>query len=132
MTVASDLTVMQLDEIVEELEADDRRAFERVFHVGTSRGDLIPPESMYAWIREHFGDVERIRQQKIIKVTNVVTLEGVLFNWLRSSRPIWREDLDLDAQRLQHPAPHGDRFREQEPRVQSERPYRGVDVDRHV
>jgi len=98
MTVASDLTVMQLDEIVDELETADQRAFERVFHVGTSVGDLVPPETMHPWIKSQFGDVERVRNQKIVKVTNVVTLEGVLFNWLRSSRPIWREALDLDEE----------------------------------
>ena len=98
MTVASDLTVMQLDELVEELDADDRRAFERVFHVGSSIGDLVPPDSMRSWIEEQFGDVERVRNQKIMKVTNIVTLDGVLFNWLRSSRPIWRHDFDLEAE----------------------------------
>jgi hypothetical protein len=89
---------MQLDEIVDELEAEDRRAFDRVFHVSAAVGDLVPPESMHAWIKEQFGDVERIRRQKIVKVTNTVTLEGVLFNWLRSSRPIWRQEFDLDAE----------------------------------
>ncbi|MEX0785591.1 MAG: hypothetical protein WD939_03045 [Dehalococcoidia bacterium] len=98
MTVASDLTVMRLDEIVSELPVEDRLAFERVFHVGVSHGDLVPPESMRAWIEKTFGGVERVRQQKIVKVTNVVTLEGVLFNWLRSSRPTWRQDLDLDEE----------------------------------
>ncbi len=98
MTVVSDLTVMQLDEIVEELENGERRAFEQIFHVSSSFGDLVPPESMLPWIKEQFGDVARVRNQKIVKVTNVVTLEGVLFNWLRSSRPIWRQDLDLDTE----------------------------------
>ena len=98
MTVASDVTVMRLDEIVTELSIEDRLAFERVFHVGVSRGDLVPPESMYPWIEERFGDVDLVRHQKIVKVTNVVTLEGVLFNWLRSSRPMWSHDFDLDAE----------------------------------
>jgi hypothetical protein len=31
-------------------------------------------------------------------VTNTVTLQGVLFNWLRSARPVWRQDMDLDAE----------------------------------
>ncbi len=96
MTVASDVTVMRLDEIVAELPVEERIAFERVFHVGMSRGDLVPPDTMRLWIEEHFRDAERVRQQKIVKVTNVVTLEGVLFNWLRSSRPIWSHDLNLD------------------------------------
>lgn len=101
MSVASDLSVMQLDEIVAELPAEDRAAFERVFHVSVSRGDLVPPEEMRSWIEERFGSVDLVRQQKIVKVTNVVTLEGVLFNWLRSARPIWREELDLDAELAQ-------------------------------
>ncbi len=98
MTVASDLTVMRLDEMVADLPVEERLAFERIFHVGVTHGELVPPESMYPWIEEHFGNVERVRQQKIVKVTNVVTLEGVLFNWLRSARPIWSQELDLEAE----------------------------------
>ena len=98
MTVASDLTVMRLDEIVAELPLEERLAFQRVFHVSIARGDLVPPETMYPWIEHQFGEVERVRRQKIVKVTNVVTLDGVLFNWLRSARPIWRQDLDLDRE----------------------------------
>ena len=98
MTVASDLTVMRLDEMVADLPVEERLAFERIFHVGVTHGELVPPESMYPWIEEHFGNVERVRHQKIVKVTNVVTLEGVLFNWLRSARPIWSQELDLEAE----------------------------------
>jgi hypothetical protein len=98
MTVASDLTVMRLDEIAGELPVEDRLAFERVFHVSTTEGDLVPPDAMRPWIEERFGGVEQVRRQKIVKVTNVVTMEGVLFNWLRSARPMWRQELDLDEQ----------------------------------
>ena len=98
MTVAADLTVMQLDEIVAELPVEDRVAFESVFHVAATRGDLVPPETMRNWIAERFGEPELVRHQKIIKVTNIVTLEGVIFNWLRSSRPIWRQELNLDEE----------------------------------
>lgn len=98
MTTTSDTSVMHLDEIVAELAVDDRLAFERIFHVGVTQGDLVPPDSMRAWIEEHFGSVDLVRRQKIVKVTNVVTLQGVLFNWLRSARPVWREELDLDEE----------------------------------
>ncbi len=98
MTVASDLSVMQLDEMVAELPPDGRRAFERVFHVGVAFGELVPPESMYPWIERQFGDVDLVRRQKIVKVTNVATLEGVLFNWLRSARPIWSHEVDLEEE----------------------------------
>ena len=53
---------------------------------------------MLPWIEKQFGSVEATREQKIIKVTNNVTLEGVLFNWLRSSRPMWRQEIDLDSE----------------------------------
>ena len=98
MRVASDQTVMHLDEILAELPVEARLAFERVFHVSVSHGDLVPPESMHRWIEERFREVDLVRRQKIVRVTNVVTMEGVLFNWLRSARPIWRHELNLDEE----------------------------------
>src|SRR3990167_9386815 len=98
MQMVSDISIMQLDEMLAELPMEDRLAFERVFHVSVSHGDLVPPPEMHAWIEQRFGSLDLVRHQKIVKVTNVVTLEGVLFNWLRSSRPIWREEIDLDAE----------------------------------
>jgi hypothetical protein len=98
MTVAADLTVMRLDEIVGDLPIEERLAFESVFHVSTTVGDLVPPETMHKWIEDRFGNIDLVRHQKIVKVTNVVTLEGVLFNWLRSARPIWRQELNLDSE----------------------------------
>ena len=98
MTVASDLTVMRLDDIVAELPVEDRLAFEQVFHVAVTHGSLVPPESMEPWIEERFGSVDAVRDQKIVKVTNTVTLEGVLFNWLRSSRPVWTGDASLEEE----------------------------------
>lgn len=96
MTIASDASVMRLDELIAALPAEDKVAFERVFHVSVSRGDLVPPDAMRPWIEERFGSVDVVRNQKIMKVTNVVTLEGVLFNWLRSARPVWSQEIDLD------------------------------------
>ena len=97
-SVATDMTVMRLDEIVGDLPLEDRLAFEKVFHVSTTRGELVMPESMHSWVVERFGNIDLVRQQKIIKVTNLATLEGVLFNWLRSARPIWHQDIDLDRE----------------------------------
>ena len=79
-SVATDMTVMRLDEIVGDLPLEDRLAFEKVFHVSTTRGELVMPESMHSWVVERFGNIDLVRQQKIIKVTNLATLEGVLFN----------------------------------------------------
>jgi galactose-1-phosphate uridylyltransferase len=70
------------------LSAEDRACFQRLFHVGVTVGKTAPSEPMSAWIEDHFGSVDAVRQQRIIKVTNLVTLEGTLFNELRARRPL--------------------------------------------
>ena len=96
--VATEQTVMRLDEIVAGLSVEERLAFERIFHVSVTHGEVVPPDSMRAWIEQRFGSVEAVQRQKILKVTNVVTLEGVLFNWLRGARPMWTFGVTLDEE----------------------------------
>jgi galactose-1-phosphate uridylyltransferase len=43
---------------------------------------------MRRWIEGYFGSVETVRRQRIVKITNLVTMEGSLFNELRASRPM--------------------------------------------
>ena len=43
---------------------------------------------MHSWIRDHFGTLEAVESQTVVKVTNLVTMEGSLFNELRASRPM--------------------------------------------
>ncbi|MCH8850831.1 MAG: hypothetical protein IIC89_08410, partial [Chloroflexi bacterium] len=62
MAVASDVTVMRLDELVEELPVDDRLAFEQIFHVSSTRGELVIPDTMREWVEERFGNSELVRQ----------------------------------------------------------------------
>lgn len=81
-------TIARLNELVASLPADDRQRFERIFRVSVSIGKIVPPQAMHGWIAGHFGSVEAVEQQRIVKVTNRVTLEGALFNELRASRPI--------------------------------------------
>ncbi len=47
---------------------------------------------MRGWIETHLGAVEAVSEQRVLKVTNLITLEGALFNPLRGARPL---DLDL-------------------------------------
>ncbi|MGB6836894.1 MAG: hypothetical protein WBF66_04230 [Dehalococcoidia bacterium] len=105
MATASDVAIVDLDRVVEELSPAERAVFQRIFHVGVTYGRLVPPDSMLRWIEEHFGQVESTLNQKIVKVTNVVTMEGVLFNVLRSSRPLWKDhalDLENELARTNH------------------------------
>jgi hypothetical protein len=96
MAIQQDISIVQIEDAIASLPHEDRARFERIFDVSSTDGHLVPPDAMIPWIERQFGNVDATRDQKIIKVTNVVTLEGVLFNWLRSSRPMWHQEIDLD------------------------------------
>jgi hypothetical protein len=97
MTYRNQIT--NLPELVESLSAEDRTLFGQIFDVSATTGRLDPPESMHGWIENSFGSVEAVREQRILKVTNLVTLQGTLFNELRSSRPSdTGTDLDLEKE----------------------------------
>ncbi len=70
------------------LPAGERERLDAIFAVTQSRGDLVPPPEMEAWIRRSFGSVEAVRTQLVTKTLNRWTLEGSLFNDLRARRPV--------------------------------------------
>src|SRR5919107_1489853 len=97
MTVEREIT--NLRALISELSPEDRILAERVFDVSTTTGRLHPPEGMRAWIEKSFGSVDAVTEQRIVTVTNRVTLEGTLFNGLRASRPLdTGVSLDLDSE----------------------------------
>jgi hypothetical protein len=98
VALTTERSIVQIDEIIAELDRGERTRFERLFQVGITYGRLVPPEEMRPWIEKQFGSVEPTLTQKIIRITNNVTLDGVLFNWLRSSRPMWRVPLNLEEE----------------------------------
>ncbi len=81
-------SIAYLDELVATMPTAARSIFDRIFHVSTTIGQLDPPETMRQWIEGYFGSVEAVKSQHIIKITNLVTMEGSLFNELRASRPM--------------------------------------------
>jgi hypothetical protein len=81
-------SIRRLDAQVAALPAEERVRFERIYHLDVTTGRVAPPETMRPWIGKHFGSVEAVVQQRILKVTNRVTLEGALFNALRAQRPL--------------------------------------------
>lgn len=84
----SERDITRLPVLLEELSPEDRALARRIFDVSATTGRLDPPEAMQAWIERSFGVVENVTAQRIVKVTNLVTLEGALFNELRASRPL--------------------------------------------
>lgn len=98
MAIQHDLGIMQIEDAISTLDHEAQARFHRLFHVSSTTGRIVPPDAMVPWIEKQFGSLEPTLAQKIIKITNNVTLEGVLFNWLRSSRPMWRQEIKLDEE----------------------------------
>jgi hypothetical protein len=91
--------VTDLPVLLEGLPDEDRVLTKRIIDVSATTGRLDPPETMRPWIEKSFGSVEAVAAQRIVKVTNRVTLEGTLFNELRASRPLDTGlNLDLDRE----------------------------------
>ncbi len=79
--------IADLDALLEYLLPEERTLARRIFDVVSVIGRLEVPEGMRGWVKETFGSVEAVREQKIVRVTNRVTLEGAIFNELRALRP---------------------------------------------
>jgi hypothetical protein len=84
-------SITHLSEMVAELSPQDRERFERIFLVNTAVGRLNPTPAMKEWVEKYFGSVEAVREQRVVRVTNLVTWEGSLFNELRARRPMARD-----------------------------------------
>ncbi len=66
---------------------EERQIFSRIFSVDVVKSILCPPEAMLPWIERQFGSLEKVQEQTVVKVTNLITLEQSTFNHLRSLRP---------------------------------------------
>lgn len=107
------LTIDNLAEIAASLPAAEKALFERIYAVTTTIGELRTPQSMMPWVEKQLGSLEAVTRQKIVKVTNMVTDEGSIFNRLRASRPTEaRGEKSIDAQLPK--ASHQDFFRSPE------------------
>lgn len=80
--------IAHLQDLVLALPAAERDRVARIYHIVTTTGRLVPPPEMQAWIEKYFGSLAAVEEQRIVKVTNLITLEGALFNSLRASRPM--------------------------------------------
>ena len=80
--------ITDLPALIKDLPPEGRALADRIFDVSATTGRLDPPEAMRAWIEDSFGSVDAVLEQRIVKVTNRMTLQGTLFNGLRASRPL--------------------------------------------
>jgi hypothetical protein len=84
---APERKIADLDALVGGLPPEEREIADRLLDVRVTTGRLEVPEEMRGWVEKTFGSVKAVREQRIVRVTNRVTLEGALFNELRASRP---------------------------------------------
>ncbi len=80
--------ITELPEIVAALDPAARERVERLFQIQRSVGTTRPPAAMDAWLEAHFGSVDAVRRQTIVRVVNRWSLDGTLFSGLRARRPM--------------------------------------------
>ena len=82
------MSIVELEARIAALPPDAKAAAERIYAVSTTTGTLVAPDEMRPWIEKLFGSVDSVTSQRIVRVTDRVTLEGALFNDLRARRPM--------------------------------------------
>jgi hypothetical protein len=71
----------------------------RILEVSLIRGETHVPAELEPWVADTFGSTEAVRLQRVVRVTNLATLNATLFAPLRSRRPVdGRRSGDLDAE----------------------------------
>lgn len=82
--------IFGLKKRIEALTGYEREVADRILRVDEIHGVAFPPPEMTSLILKQFGPngLERVRRQKIVRVDNLITREGALFNDLRALRPI--------------------------------------------
>ena len=79
--------IADLPQLIDALPADDRRRARDLYDVSLTTGRLVAPPELHDWLIEHFGSVEAVEHQRIVRVTDRWSLHGALFSPLRGSRP---------------------------------------------
>ena len=72
-----------------------KELFNRHFEVSSAIGEAKVRESLKGWVRETFGSLAPVEKQRIVRVDNLLTSEGVLFNELRTKRPMQKKEFCL-------------------------------------
>jgi hypothetical protein len=81
-------SVLDLPSLIADLSSEARRRAERLLDMSIAEGQTDPPPELTPWLERHFGSVDAVRRQRVVRVTNRWTLEGSLFSPLRSRRPM--------------------------------------------
>ncbi len=80
--------ITDLPNIVANLPTHKRVRFERLMRLDASQGECVIPDTMREWTLKHFGSIEAVQHQNILRITNVWTWEGAVYNPIRGMRPV--------------------------------------------
>jgi hypothetical protein len=80
--------IADLPRLIEAMAPEHRHRAQALFFVSVVEGLTDPPAELHEWLERHFGSVEAVRRQQIVRVTNRWSLEETLFSPLRSRRPL--------------------------------------------
>ena len=80
--------LLDLPDIMTRLSGESRERADRILDVRIAHGRTDPPPEMSAWLERTFGSVDAVRQQTVVKVMNLATLEATYFAPLRAQRPL--------------------------------------------
>mgnify|MGYP001209633105 CR=1 FL=1 len=92
-------SIAELAARVRSLSSKSRNRFDQIYRLQESWTKIVIPESMHAMAESHFGSVEAVRNQFLLRVDNIITGEGSLFNQLRGKRPTHfvHDPMEIDA-----------------------------------
>jgi len=80
--------IVDLPELVAALEPAARLRAEALLEVTLAEGRTDPPPELIDWLERHFGSVDAVRTQRIVRVMDRWRREGTLFSPLRARRPM--------------------------------------------
>ncbi len=79
--------IAELPQLIDALPADDRSRAGALLDVSLTGGRLTTPPELHDWVVEHFGSVEAVEEQQVVRVSDRWTLSGAIFSPLRGRRP---------------------------------------------
>jgi hypothetical protein len=100
--------ILEIPRLLQAMSPEARQRAQTLFDISVVEGLTDPPPELYEWLERHFGSVEAVRRQPIVRVTNRWSLEGALFSPLRSRRPQGAASLDAFAREVRETV--GDEF----------------------
>jgi hypothetical protein len=81
-------SVLELPARIQSLSGDARVRADRLLEVRAISGTTDPPASLEPWLATTFGSVGDVRDQSLLRVTNLGTLDAAIFAPLRARRPV--------------------------------------------